>query len=158
MGFMQSYKRLDALCRDINGIGVTGYIEDMERSGNGNRYISGWSTDYHQLKHYRHLRNQIAHEVDATEEAMCSEEDVIWIEEFHQRILRQTDPLTILYKVSLLHKSEHISQKSSFTVTARPSNPIPTPGKSENAKSNRTVLIIGVIILVLGLVLYWYYF
>lgn len=31
MGFMESYKHLDNLCKDMNGIGVTGYIKDMEQ-------------------------------------------------------------------------------------------------------------------------------
>ena len=87
MRFMQTYKRLDALCRDMNGIGVTGYIEDMEKAANGSRHVSGWKADYQRLKYYRHIRNQIAHEVDATEEELCSPEDAVWIEEFYQRIL-----------------------------------------------------------------------
>lgn len=72
MRFMQAYKRLDALCRDMNGIGVTGYIEDMRKTVNGSLHVSGWNADFQRLKYYRHIRNQIAHEVDVTEEEMCS--------------------------------------------------------------------------------------
>lgn len=99
MGFMNSYKRLDNLCRDMNGIGVTGYIQDMERTPNGND-IPGWKEDYLQLKHYRHIRNQIAHQNDADEENMCSDGDAVWIENFYQRIMEQSDPLALSYKAA----------------------------------------------------------
>ena len=62
MRFMESYKHLDNLCKDMNGIGVTGYIKDMEQEHNGGFYVAGWKNDYMQLKHYRYIRNQIAHE------------------------------------------------------------------------------------------------
>ena len=79
MRFMQAYKRLDALCRDLNGIGVTGYIEDMGKAANGSLYVSGWNADFQRLKYYRHIRNQVAHEVDATEEETCSPEDAVYL-------------------------------------------------------------------------------
>ena len=119
MGFMQSYKRLDVLCRDMNGVGVTGYIEDMERIVNGDHYVPGWHSDYQKLKHYRYIRNQIAHEVYATEEDMCSSGDTTWIEEFYQRILWQTDPLAMHYKeLSRLRKTEVSLTKEDFKSTA----------------------------------------
>ena len=71
MGFMRAYKHLDNLCRDMNGIGITGYIEDMEKRTNGSIHVFNWKQDYQQLKHYRHIRNQIAHEDDADEETLC---------------------------------------------------------------------------------------
>ena len=95
MGFMQSYKRLDNLCRDMNGVGVTGYLEDMDRKSGAGLQVTGWWDDYRQLKYYRHIRNQIAHENNATEEGLCSEDDSAWIEAFHQRILDRTDPLAL---------------------------------------------------------------
>lgn len=98
MRFMNAYKRLDNLCRDMNGIGVTGYIEGMEQTPNGDYYVSGWNDDYRRLKHYRHIRNQIAHENYADEENMCSDEDEIWIESFYRRIITQNDPLALHYK------------------------------------------------------------
>lgn len=97
MGFMNSYKRLDNLCKDMNGKGISGYIEDMERNPNGNYFIADWKNDYKTLKHYRYIRNQIAHDNYAEEANLCSEEDTVWIENFYQRILNQNDPLT-LYK------------------------------------------------------------
>ena len=42
MGFMESYKYLDNLCKDINDIGITGYIKDIEQEPNGDFYVDGW--------------------------------------------------------------------------------------------------------------------
>lgn len=45
MGFMNSYKRLDNLCRDMNGVGVTGYIDDMKNEPKGSFCVLGWQAD-----------------------------------------------------------------------------------------------------------------
>lgn len=98
MKFLQTYKRLDNLCRDMNGVGVTGYLEDMEQTPGGANIIPGWAEDYKQLKYYRYLRNQIVHEVNAEEEDLCSAEDVAWLENFYGRILGTNDPLALCHK------------------------------------------------------------
>ena len=103
MGFLHAYKRLDNLCRDMNGKGVTGYIEDMQRCSSGSYYVPGWIQDYGHLKHYRYLRNQIVHENNIDEENMCTDSDVQWIEGFHQRILTQKDPLACYYRAVRPH-------------------------------------------------------
>ena len=79
----------------MNGVGVTGYLEDMDRKSGAGLQVTGWWDDYRQLKYYRHIRNQIAHENNATEEGLCSEDDSAWIEAFHHRILDRTDPLAL---------------------------------------------------------------
>ena len=38
-------KHLDNLCKDMNGIGITGYIKDMEQEQNGDFYITGWKNE-----------------------------------------------------------------------------------------------------------------
>ena len=154
MGFMQSYKRLDVLCRDMNGIGVTGYIEDMERAVNGAHYISGWHSDYQKLKHYRYIRNQIAHEVYATEESMCSSEDIVWIEEFYQRILERTDPLAAHYKrVSQLQKTA-VSSAKNLPNTSQHGASSARQTPKNNAPNFAAALIIGIIVFVAMLVFY----
>ena len=114
MGFLQAYKRLDNLCRDMNGKGVTGYIEDMQSYSRGSYYVPGWMQDYGQLKHYRYLRNQIVHENNIDEDNMCTDSDVQWIEEFHQRILIQKDPLACYYRAAKPHpvKKERVPQRT----------------------------------------------
>ena len=97
MGFLQSYKRLERLCRDVmdDDRRVSAYIDEMVRLSDGSRWISGWDRDLKQLKHYRWVRNQIVHDPDCSEENMCGPEDVRWIEDFHARIMNQTDPLAL---------------------------------------------------------------
>lgn len=122
MGFMESYKYLDNLCRDMNGIGITGYIKDMEQEPNGDFYVAGWKKDYLQLKHYRYIRNQIAHENYANESDMCSDKDEAWLDEFYQRIMRQTDPLALCYKEIRFRPSSKVTEtrKSPTTQYAQP--------------------------------------
>lgn len=117
MGFMESYKHLDNLCKDMNGIGITGYIKDMEQEQNGDFYITGWKNDYMQLKHYRHIRNQIAHENYANESNMCSVEDTFWLDEFYRRIMEQTDPLALCYKKTRFRSGSKFIETKAFPTT-----------------------------------------
>ena len=102
MGFLESYKRLERLCRDVmdDDRRLSAYIDEMVRLTDGSRRVSGWDRDLTQLKHYRGVRNQIVHEPDCSEETMCSPEDVRGIEDFHARIMNQTDPLALYRRVT----------------------------------------------------------
>ncbi len=94
MGFMNSYKELDNLCKDLfsSDKGVTTYIEEMEKL----KFLNDSAKrDYKNLKHYRHIRNKIAHENNANEENMCTAEDTFWIDNFHYRIIKCDDPLNL---------------------------------------------------------------
>ena len=102
MGFLDSFKRLERLCRDVmaDDRRVSAYIDEMIRLTDGSRRVSGWDRDLKQLKHYRWVRNQIVHDPDCSEENMCGPEDVRWIEDFHARIMNQTDPLAMYRRVT----------------------------------------------------------
>lgn len=117
MGFMESYKHLDNLCKDMNGIGVTGYIKDMEQEQNGGFYVAGWKNDYKKLKHYRYIRNQIAHENYADENNLCTAGDKIWLDGFYQRIMEQTDPLALCYKETKLRSSSKFTKTKNSPAT-----------------------------------------
>ena len=106
MAFMEAYKKLDNLCKDLftSDVGITEYISCMEQCSRGALYADNWQNDYFALKHYRYIRNKIAHENDATEEALCTDTDVLWINGFYQRIINQTDPLTLYRKAANLGK------------------------------------------------------
>lgn len=156
MGFMSSYKRLDNLCKDMNGIGVTGYIEDMDRNPNGAYHVHGWKDDYYQLKHYRYIRNQIAHENYASEDTMCSDEDEVWIENFYQRIMVQSDPLA-LYRKAITPRPV---SKPTLPKTPQNSQYIPsysntnTPESKPFGRSIITLLAVaGIILLIFFLLL-----
>ena len=109
MNFMTSYKHLDNLCHQIYPDaqnGISGYIEDMENNPTGNQQVRGWTEDYKTLKHYRWVRNQIAHE-----ENMSESGDTEWLENFSRRIMDQTDPLALLHQMSKPHVQEKPSRK-----------------------------------------------
>ena len=111
MNFLKSYKRLDNLCKDLlrSETGVTTYISDMEQISRTN--FQPINFDYKKLKHYRYIRNQIAHENYADETNMCNENDTLWIEQFHQRILDRTDPVSQYHK-ALARSQQTFKSKS----------------------------------------------
>ncbi len=106
MGFMDSYKRLEKLCRDSlnDDRGVSAYIDEMLNTPRGASAVDTWNADLKQLKHYRWMRNQIAHDPERTEENMCSPADEKWIKAFCKRIQGQTDPLA-LYRAARKSKT-----------------------------------------------------
>lgn len=92
----EEYKIVDNICRDIfsSQSGVSQYITEMERYYSyGHSLISSWDNDYRMLKHIRWLRNKIVHESYATD---CNDNDVLWLKEFHHRLLERRDPLALL--------------------------------------------------------------
>ena len=97
MGFMRAYKHLEKLCGDVMGDQrrISAYIEEMETMWMGSRYVPGWTADLKKLKHYRWVRNQIVHNPDCEEEHLCEPGDEEWLENFYDRIMEQTDPLTL---------------------------------------------------------------
>lgn len=100
MGFTDSYKHLEKLCGEIlnDNRRISAYIDEMIKIPNGSFYVRDWDYDLKQLKHYRWIRNQIAHELNCTEENMCEPEDTLWLDDFYDRIINQTDPLTLYSK------------------------------------------------------------
>ena len=107
MGFMDAYKRLEKLCRDSlnDDRGVSAYIDEMLNTPRGASAVDTWNTDLKQLKHYRWLRNQIAHNPDCTEENMCIPADEKWLKGFYKRIMEQTDPLAVYRKAKRKSKT-----------------------------------------------------
>jgi hypothetical protein len=97
MGFIETYKRLERLCEDImqDARGISAYIDEMESLPEGSFYVRSWQNDLKMLKHYRWIRNKIAHEPDCCEENMCSPEDALWLVNFYERLLNQTDSLSL---------------------------------------------------------------
>ncbi len=97
MSFMDSYKHLDKICREMFNAnrGVSAYIDEMISLSDGGFYVSSWEEDLKNLKYCRFVRNRIVHDVACTEENMSSSEEVEWLEEFYSRIMNQTDPLSL---------------------------------------------------------------
>ena len=68
MSFTESYKQLEKLCGEImnDDRRVSAYIDEMINTPRGSYLVKGWDSDLKQLKHYRWIRNQIAHTPDCT--------------------------------------------------------------------------------------------
>lgn len=102
MEFINSYKRLEKLCNEIydSNHGISAYIDDMAKLTSASFYVFNWNDDLKQLKHYRWIRNQIAHEPNCTEENMCEYGDAQRIDDFYDRIMNQSDPLAMYRKAT----------------------------------------------------------
>ena len=101
--FFDEFKKLDNVCKDIYGhssegnLGVTLYLEKMdEMSDEGALRIDGWSSDYARLKKLRHIRNELAHSENSFDYESCSQDDINFIVSFKERILTETDPISLL--------------------------------------------------------------
>ena len=130
MEFINSYKRLEKLCNEIydSNHGISAYIDDMARLTSASFYVFNWNDDLKQLKHYRWIRNQIAHEPNCTEENMCEYGDAQWIDDFYDRIMNQSDPLAMYRKATrpqpvVKSAQNHESAQLQYTYSKQPSQP-----------------------------------
>ena len=96
--FQEAYKRLDKLCKELflSETGVSTYIREMENAPAAYQNAAAtWWSDYKELKHVRWVRNQLAHEVGAMDAGICTKEDLLYVREFYQRILKREDPYAV---------------------------------------------------------------
>lgn len=112
MGFIDSYKRLEKICGEIlkDERRLSAYIDEMMKIPNGSFYVKGWDDDLRQLKHYRWIRNHIAHEPGCTEENMCKPSYALWLDNFYFRIIKYTDPLALYFKATQQQKAQKAKQ------------------------------------------------
>ena len=112
MGFIESYKQLEKLCRELmaDDRAISAYIDEMDNNFQGSRYVLSWNEDLKTLKHYRHIRNKIAHDPGCTEENMCDPEDALWLDDFYSRIMNQSDPLSLYHQAT----NPHFATKTAF--------------------------------------------
>ena len=97
--FQEEYKRLDNLCKDYLSSfdGVTAYIRQMDDTPiYHQRLVKTWDVDYKRLKRVRWVRNQLAHVVGTLESDLCTENDLEWVQDFHERIINGNDPFAII--------------------------------------------------------------
>lgn len=144
MSFLERYKRLDNLLKDAldTQTGVTSYIEHMDNIKYASYSIPNFNDDYKALKKYRHIRNQIVHDNNASEALLTNNNDLAWLNNFYQRVLSSNDPLSLYRK--------NIKQKASRQTTHSNSKPIETTKKRCSCSllvALITVLIIGIIVI-----------
>ncbi len=156
MGFIESYKHLEKLCGEIlnDDRRISAYIDEMINTPRGSYLVRGWDDDLKQLKHYRWVRNQIAHEPDCTEQNMCEPYDTVWLDDFYSRIMDQTDPLALYSKATKLRptqKSEqaHIQESPTYTYSHTASN----HRKSSPQATGCMTFLVGILIFVVAIVL-----
>lgn len=159
MAFMEAYKRLDNLCKDLfsSDVGITEYIKSMERCSHYTLYIDNWRNDYFALKHYRYIRNKIVHENDVTEDELCTADDVIWINNFYQRILNQTDPLALYRKAAVnfsqkSNKSAGIGRSKAADIrqnSARYSSQSPKKGRKKSGYNLGALIAAAIIVVII---------
>ena len=150
MGFINSYKRLEKVCNEIydSNHGVSAYIDDMARLTSAAFYVFNWNDNLKQLKHYRWIRNQIAHEPNCTEENMCEHGDAQWIDDFYDRIMNQNDPLAMYRKATRPQPAAKPKQQcqSPQLQYTYPVQPVSSKKKVRKATGWIVLLIIAVLI------------
>ena len=152
MSFIDSYKRLEKLCNEIYGDihGVKAYIEEMNNTPLGARYVLGWDEDLKRLKHYKWVRNQIAHDPGCTEENMCEYGDAQWLDNFRSRIMSANDPLTLYRKA----RNPQPTQRPRQTYTPEPRTyTYPQRTSTPQRSAGCLTYIIGVLVVVAAVVL-----
>ena len=106
---LEEYKQLDKLCSEIyeSQPGVTSYINDMKNADRNDACeIQNWKADLSNLIRIRHIRNHLAHTEGAFDEKLCTGEDVEWVKDFRNRILKQDDPIALLRNMGKRNKNE----------------------------------------------------
>lgn len=147
--FLEEYKRLDKLCREIydSDKGVTSYIEDMKKhSALGMHYVRTWDEDLKALIHIRDLRNKLKHELGTMNYTMCNDADIDLVVNFYARIIKQSDPLSTLNKISIAlpeQKTDTKQKYSNSNTNANTSELLPT-------------ILIGILFVILGLLISFY--
>ena len=159
MMFFEKFKDLEKVCNEIYGKtgGVTEYISEMEKTSQyDSERIPGWSVDLKELKRVRHIRNNMAHE-GSFDSAECTEEDVAFLDSFHNRIFKAEDPLALKRK---LKKSTQVTKKPTVlsqtrtrdknTVnsqsTVRPDEPVFEKNEYEEPKKGKGKVVLFVLI------------
>lgn len=148
MGFIDSYKRLEKLCGEVvdDEKRLSAYIDEMINTPDGSDKVRGWNEDLKKLKHYRWIRNKIAHEPDCSEDNMCEPNDEQWLDVFYSRIINQKDPLSLYQKAT---RTNLRRSKSNTSVNTH--NQLDKKNKKRISKRKRklykTLIIIALCIL-----------
>ncbi len=155
MGFMDSYKRLDNLCKTFPDYpkGISSYIEVMERCMSMRHQCPGWSSDYARLKKYRYIRNKISHDNGAYEDNLCTHEDEQWLQDFHTRLLNSDDPVALYFK-SLRASSARPKQTPKTPLSQ--SAPCPQPTSTRPQKQPVGCAACFVLIILITVAVGWF--
>ena len=152
---LEEYKYVDAICRDMLGAekGVTAYIEQLDETPVTVRYwITEWNDEYRQLKHIRWLRNQIVHSTGYVE---CTQSDLEWLKDFHNRLLTQQD---LLAKAHWVIKQSQIQRQQQLAKTVTAAAPKPGANVYRSPRGPRKswilIAVIAALAIIIGLLIW----
>ena len=132
---------------------MSAYIDEMLNTPHGSYYVENWNEDLKKLKHYRWVRNQIAHEPGCTERNMCDHEDELWIDNFYSRIMNQTDPLSLYHKATRKQTTKKSTSKTDQdTPVASRSFEYRTSKDHNTNNGSLTLLMIVLMIIIMGII------
>lgn len=102
--FKQEWKVVDKICEDMYRFvdcgqkhGVSKYIDVMYDKDNMSDYYLNWYEFRDKLKSLRNKRNELEHDINVSyTEDYFTGDDIEFIKEFHNMLLNETDPLTII--------------------------------------------------------------
>lgn len=100
---VEAFGDLERLCNQIYDPphGVTSYINIMESCHlQGKRSVPQWDYDFSILKEIRHKRNKLSHGEVSFGQRYAEEQDIDFAIHFRNRIINQTDPLTLCHRSS----------------------------------------------------------
>lgn len=125
--FLETYKCLDKVCCEIysDRKGISSYIDDMKTvSLYESRLINNWNYDLSNLIRLRYLRNQLTHECGTWDLDLLTQSDIQWLREFYSRIMKQSDPLSVLRRARKDHQAQPgiIGKKQSAAVLQTQAN------------------------------------
>lgn len=150
--FFEEFKKLDKLYGELYEApnGLTHYIDDMKAASSDKcSHIPNWKTDLKDLIRLRHIRNHLAHTEGAFNEDICTQHDINWIKNFHQRIMNQSDPLAMLTQMLQEKKQMPMSDSNDHTLNTQIDN-------KENEEPNIAYLILTSIGLAIVIILIFF--
>lgn len=163
--FLESYKKLDELCKQIlsSDRGVSAYIDVMSNEYPEYMTVACWKKDYKQLKKMRWIRNKLVHEANSFQENLINVEDIVWLKTFYSRILECTDPFSLLYqsrniKREIINQNKKPEDYSKINGSSRNADYALSKARGENyskknATSRNQSLVLGVIMLIGSIIL-----
>ncbi len=147
--FLEQYKRADSICRDIynSDSGITNYINLMRDAKNYRaQNIEEWDRVLSKLMALRHKRNKLTHDVGTLEMELCTEDDVLWMDAFCEKLLNATDPLAKHYRAFYAkQKSQPKKKKPQSTEPVFKTSPI----SKKRRKSPKLIKMLGALALLI---------
>ena len=152
--FLDEYKHLEKLCNDLYNQqhGISLYISDMEATPRAaSTMIPEWNKDLKVLKHLRHIRNAMVHDLNE-QEVSYTQEDIQNLKEFHRRIMEQQDPLSLLVHKLNGSEDQEKTRKTNEVIVSniRRSNDV-SKRHTDEGLSVKEGLIISLIVLIVVL-------